>query len=105
MDKREQDVLEQVRKKTEEVKIPQSLEPENIQRMLEEKEARASFGKHQRRWGVRQISALAAACLVAVIGFAAWNVSGPKGETDNSRRDMPERAEISSSKTIAQRMG
>ncbi len=102
MDKREQDVLEQVRKKTEEVKIPQSLEPENIQRMLEEKEARASFGKHQRRWGVRQISALAAACLVAVIGFAAWNVSGPKGETDNSRRDMPERAEISSSKTIAQ---
>ena len=36
MDKREQDVLEQVRQKTEDIKVPENLEPENIRQMLEE---------------------------------------------------------------------
>ncbi len=100
MDKREQDVLEQVRQKTEDIKVPENLEPENIRQMLEEKVSAASLGKRHRRWGVRQTSALAAACLAVVVGFAAWNVSRPeKGSNDNGSK---ERLEISSSKTIAQ---
>ena len=100
MDKREQDVLEQVRQKTEDIKVPENLEPENIRQMLEEKVSAASLGKMHRRWGVRQTSALAAACLAVVVGFAAWNVSRPeKGSNDNGSK---ERLEISSSKTIAQ---
>ncbi len=100
MDKREQDVLEQVRQKTEDIKVPENLEPENIRQMLEEKESAASLGKRHRRWGVRQTSVLAAACLAVVVGFAAWNVSRPeKGSNDNGSK---ERLEISSSKTIAQ---
>ena len=39
MNKREQDVLDQIRQKTADVKTPEGLEPENIQRMLEEKES------------------------------------------------------------------
>ena len=100
MDKREQDVLEQVRQKTEDIKVSENLEPENIRQMLEEKESAASLGKRHRRWGVRQTSVLAAACLAVVVGFAAWNVSRPeKGSNDNGSK---ERLEISSSKTIAQ---
>lgn len=102
MDKREQDVLDQVRQKTEEVRIPKSLEPENIKQMLEEKEGRASFGKPQGRWGVRQASALAAACLALVVGFAVWNVSRPEGEMNDAPESSSEQAKISSSKTIAQ---
>ena len=38
MDKREQDVLDQVRQRTADIKVPEKLEPDNIRRMLEEKE-------------------------------------------------------------------
>ena len=55
MDKREQDVLDQIRQKTADVKMPESLEPENIQRMLEEKQSGDAFRQSQkRRWGVSE---------------------------------------------------
>ena len=38
MNKREQDVLDQVRQRTADIKVPEKLEPDNIRRMLEEKE-------------------------------------------------------------------
>ena len=40
MDRREQDILDWVRQETEEIDVPKKLEPENIRRMLEEKEVR-----------------------------------------------------------------
>ena len=38
MNKREQDVLDQVRQRTADIKVPEKLEPDNIRRMLVEKE-------------------------------------------------------------------
>ena len=109
MDKREQDVLDQIRQKTSDVKTPEGLEPENIQRMLEEKESGGAFSRsRKKRWGVKQTGVLAAACLVVVIGFAVWNGSGAGGEnvsTQNAKADSEhggrDQTEISSSKTIA----
>lgn len=109
MDKREQDVLDQIRQKTADVKMPESLEPENIQRMLEEKQSGDAFRQSQkRRWGVKQTGILAAACLVIVVGIAVWNGAGPGREsvsTRNTKGDsehgIGDQSGISSSKTIA----
>ena len=35
MNKREQDVLDQVRQRTADIEVPEKLEPDNIRRMLE----------------------------------------------------------------------
>ncbi len=109
MDKRDQDILNQVRKKTADVEVPKSLEPDNIRRMLEEKEKADSGKRRKRRWGIRQTSALAAACLVVVVGFVAWNAAesggGKFGITDKktlSGGGSADRIEISDSKKIAQ---
>ena len=109
MDKRDQDILNQVRKKTADVEVPKSLEPDNIRRMLEEKEKADSGKGRKRRWGIRQTSALAAACLVVVVGFVAWDAAesggGKFGMTDKktlSGGGSADRIEISDSKTIAQ---
>ena len=86
MDKREQDVLDQIRQKTADVKMPESLEPENIQRMLEEKQSGDAFRQSQkRRWGVKQTGILAAACLVIVVGIAVWNGAEPGRESVSTR--------------------
>jgi len=109
MDKREQDVLDQIRQKTADVEAPKQLEPENIQRMLEEKESESVPGKiRRRRWGIRQAGVLAAACAVVVVGFAAWNGSRTERENvrsenvrSDSESDAANETKISSSKTIA----
>ncbi len=110
MDKREQDVLDQIRQKTADIEVPKQLEPENIKRRLEEKESGTSSGRSsKRRWGVWQTGALAAACVAVVVGVAVWN--GAKSgsgnvRTENVKTDSQGKAadqtEISSSKTIAQ---
>ena len=50
MDRREQDILDWVRQETEEIDVPKKLEPENIRRMLEEKEVRDRPGKKRRMY-------------------------------------------------------
>lgn len=112
MDKREQDVLELIRQKTADVKTPESLEPDAVERMLKEKEASRESGAvpgKRRRWGVWQTGLLAAACLTVVAGVAAWSMLTPgkgNGTTENVRNDADngsgQEVEISSSKTIAQ---
>lgn len=37
MEKREQDILKKIEEKTEEIKVPDSLMPEQIEKLLEEK--------------------------------------------------------------------
>lgn len=92
MDRRDQDVLEQIRKQTEQVDMPESLKPDNVSRMLEGK-------RPKRRIRSYQIGALAAACVVAVIGIAVWT----GGKISGTGGNVPESAEndISASKTIA----
>lgn len=107
MDKREKEVLEQVRQQAADVEIPESLKPENIRRMLEEKESRANQGRIRKgRWGVRQMSALAAACIVLVIGIMVWRTSGTGGvatETGEAAAGSgnAEPAKISESSAVA----
>lgn len=108
MNKREQDVLDQVRQRTADIEVPEKLEPDNIRRMLEEKEREKEKKENKKsRWGVRQTSALAAACVAAVIGIAAWKTSGAGGPADSrpgswaSGMDMQEEIQIDDSRVIA----
>ena len=109
MNKREQDVLDQVRQRTADIKVPEKLEPDNIRRMLEEKEREKEKKENKKsRWGVRKTSALAAACAAAVIGIAAWKTSGAGGTADSrpgnwaSGIDMQDEIQIDDSRMIAQ---
>ena len=83
MDKREQDVLKQVKQKTADIQVPEKLKPDNIRRMLEDKEP-----EKRSKWGARQTGALIAACMAVVIGVAAWKASGADSmiRTDSSNR-------------------
>lgn len=108
MNKREQDVLDQVRQRTADIEVPEKLEPDNIRRMLEEREREKEKKENKKsRWGVRQTSALAAACVAAVIGIAAWKTSGAGGPADSrpgswaSGMDMQEEIQIDDSRVIA----
>ncbi len=112
MDKREQEVLDLIRQKTADVEVPKSLEPDAVERMLEEKEASKGAGAapgKRRRWGAWQTGLLTAACLTAVVGFAAWSMldAGKEHVTtenvrDNKGNSSEDEEEISISKTIAQ---
>ena len=112
MDKREQEVLDLIRQKTADVEAPKSLEPDAVERMLEEKEASKGAGAapgKRRRWGAWQTGLLTAACLTAVVGFAAWSMLGAGNEhvtmenvRDNKGNSSEDEEEISISKTIAQ---
>ncbi len=112
MDKREQDVLELIRKKTADVEVPKSLEPDAIERILESKEAEKEFGGvsgKRRSRGAWQKGLLAAACLTVVAGGAAWNLLdlGQGNMTtenvgNNMQKGLEDEVEISSSKTIVQ---
>ena len=51
MDKREQDVLDQIRQKTADVKMPESLEPENIQGCWKKSSPGMRFAKARREDG------------------------------------------------------
>lgn len=105
MDRREQDVLEWIRQETEEIDVPQKLEPDNIRRMLEEKEALERPGKKKRR--AYRIGLAAAACVAVAGGLAAWQAARPDysdrtvgpGSMADAGTEMA--VEISDSKSIA----
>lgn len=108
MDKREQDVLEQVRQKTADIQVPEKLKPDNICRMLEDKEQeKKQRGEKKIRWGRRQTGALAAACMVVVIGVAAWSASGSGGAMNSilgnwaSGIHIQDEVQIDDSRTVA----
>lgn len=65
MEKREQDILEKIKEKTEDVKIPESLMPGQIEKLLEEK------GVQKKPWVKRacRYGGLAAACIVLAAGL------------------------------------
>ncbi|PWJ49123.1 beta-propeller domain-containing protein [Faecalicatena contorta] len=75
---------EQLRQMTEDVEIPESLKPENIEKLLEEK------GKLKRfRWKTVYTVGAAAACCALVIGIAAFGGLFQKNEdTAGSRPGM-----------------
>ena len=100
MDNREREMLEKLSAKTENVKIPESLEPKNIESMLEE-------NKKKRFWNYRYTAGAAAACCLLVCGAVYGinqagrdrvNSSIAKARTENSKsgNSADERTQASS---------
>lgn len=73
MDKREQDIVTKIDEKTRDIKTPDSLRPDTVEKMLE------VHNQKTRRWSPARIAGLAAACLVLVAGVSVavmWNGGG-----------------------------
>lgn len=70
MDQREQDILQKIEEKTKDIQIPENLEPDAVQKILENQgeEKRAERAKKKRR-KIYRLMTVAAACFVAVLGF------------------------------------
>lgn len=64
----EEKLKEKMAAESEDVEIPDSLKPENIEKMLQEKSENQSVQK--RRWRPLYTAAAAAACCVLIIGIA-----------------------------------
>lgn len=67
MDRKEQDILNKIEEKTKEIDVPESLSPEAIRRMAEEKQVKDKIKKKNK--SVRWLGL--AACLVLVVGVSA----------------------------------
>ncbi|MGN1168446.1 MAG: beta-propeller domain-containing protein [Lachnospiraceae bacterium] len=82
MEKREQDILKQIKDSTEDIKVPESLKPEEIEKMLEAK-AKKENVKRKARY---RFASLAAACVVFAVGALLYNMSdlGKNSMTDSS---------------------
>ena len=53
MNRQEQDIVEKLKAQTDEIKVPESLEPEQIEKMLEEKEKdKKGKNKNQRLYRI-----------------------------------------------------
>ena len=73
MAEKNKDIMELIKKETEEVQVPEGLRPEQILKTLEDQgeERRKSSRQKKRKWIVRGAT-VAAACLVAVVGFNVY---------------------------------
>ncbi len=70
MNRQEQDIVEKLKAQTDEIKVPESLEPEQIEKMLEEKEKdKKGKNKNQRLY---RIGGLAAACVALAAGMLVY---------------------------------
>ena len=74
-----QAVEEQIREMADDVEIPESLKPENIEKMLTEKGGKKPF-----RWKAAYSAVAAAACCVIVVGIAAFGGLGGHKDTSNT---------------------
>ena len=63
MDRKEQEIMDRIKDRAEEIKAPDSLSPDHVKEMLEGK-------KQKKRLRPYQVTALAAACLAVVIAGA-----------------------------------
>ncbi len=91
MEKREQEILEKIEEKTKDVKVPESLMPEKIEMLLEDKGKKSGIT----RTNLYRIGGLLAACLVLAAGIGiAGNVGrGPdSGNVNKSAAKTAEKA-------------
>lgn len=82
-----QAVEEQIREMADDVEIPESLKPENIEKMLTEKGGKKPF-----RWKAAYSAVAAAACCVIVVGIAAFG-GGLGGHKDMSNTESTSAAD------------
>lgn len=94
MDKKEQDILNMIKEQTEEIKVPESLEPEVVRRKLERQEQK----KNRRK--IYQIGGLAAACVVLAAGIFSYQYM-QNGSRSNLAGSSGNKEKISEEETIA----
>lgn len=73
MNQKEQNILNEIDKASEDIRIPESLEPEEIERMLKNR-------KEPRRWKKSYTAGLAAACCLLVCGVAYGMTKNDAGD-------------------------
>lgn len=73
MDEQKKDLMDQIKEETEDVKVPERLQPDQILKMLEsqEEDRRTKRSRRKKNWIFRGAT-VAAACLVAVAGFGIY---------------------------------
>lgn len=85
MEKREQDILKKIESKTNEVKVPERLEPSQIEKMLEEKGDR----KKKTRTKIYRFATLAAACALLAAGIGVYQTADTWGGTKSDSTKEP----------------
>ena len=94
MNRKEQEILERIRTKTDQIKTPDSLRPEAVRQQLAERKIRESG-----TW--RKAVLPVAACLVLAAGLAIYGNTQRSGDKSSGEASSTESAEVSRSKTIA----
>lgn len=94
MDKNEKNVMDRIRKATDDVEVPDRLKPERMQEVLEGK-------KPKKRLQIYQIGLLAAACLAVVSGILLWTSSKEDLAVGINRSQNGGKEKISDDKQIA----
>lgn len=94
MDKNEKNVMDRIRKATDDVEVPDRLKPERMQEVLEGK-------KPKKRLQIYQIGLLAAACLAVVSGILLWMSSKEDLAVGINRSQNGGKEKISDDKQIA----
>lgn len=87
MEKKEQEMLEKIRSASEELQVPEALEPERVKEMLErrereKKESKGNSRGFRRSIQGRQIAALAAGLAAVCLAGAAYTLSVREGSAD-----------------------
>ena len=95
MERREQDILDKVEEKTKDIQVPESLRPEQIEKLLEEK------GKNNKsnRARLYRIGGLLAACLVLAAGIGITRNMGKNMTLGNTTENVAELTEESTQDT------
>nr|WP_307998157.1 beta-propeller domain-containing protein [uncultured Merdimonas sp.] len=83
MDKKEQEMLERIREMAGQIEIPETLDPEGIQKKLESEKAAGEIRRYRKRLCVA--GSIAAACVVFAAGILFWNRGDGSG-TDTQQR-------------------
>ena len=94
MDKNEKNVMDRIRKATDDVEVPDRLKPERMQEVLEGK-------KPKKRLQIYRIGLLAAACLAVVSGILLWMSSKEDLAVGINRSQNGGKEKISDNKQIA----
>lgn len=91
MNKKEQDIIQKLQEKTDDIKVPEKLNPENVRQMLEGRTKKKRIRPYH-------IGALAAACVAVIAGAAAYQGSHSNRDAVEPYEDETE--EISDSKMV-----
>ena len=96
MDEQKKDLMDQIKEETEDVKVPERLQPDQILKMLEsqEEDRRTKRSRRKKNWIFRGAT-VAAACLVAVAGFGIYLNHTTREDMVASNGESVEDADVS----------